>query len=151
MKKIFLLVGIIFLSINTYSQLFTEKPFTVAQSWLDKNLSQNRIKSVVPDNYELVSEDVEKLVFERQISPSKTYNIMVFYKKGEISGVMFTLHSSKAFKLLLEIEKLDYKIIDEVQLSGMELNSYVHPDKGYKLGCAINSIKRIVIGSINKP
>lgn len=150
MKTKFILIAILFLSFNINAQEFTSKPFTVAQSWMDQNLSQSDIKKSVPSDYELVSEDEKMLVFEKPVS-SKIYDIKVLYDKGKISSVIFSLHSDKIWNLMSEIEELNYKIMDNgIKRGAIESESYKNSTKPYILIWVTNDDKRTATGFLNR-
>ncbi len=150
MKTKFILITILFLSLNICAQEFTSKPFTVSQSWMDKNLTQAEIKKSVPSDYELVSEDEKMLVFEKSVS-SKIYDIKVLYDKGKISSVIFSLHSDKVFTLMGEIDELNYKLMDNGYKRGaIESESYKNSNKPYIIVWVTDDNKRTATGFVNR-
>ncbi len=149
MKKIIPII-IIFLSLNVYAQDFNSKPFTTAESWIEKNLSQADMKKEVPKEYKVVSEDEKMLLFEKQVS-SKTYDIKVLYEKGKISSIIFSLHSDKVWSLMGEIDELNYKIMGNgFKRGAIESESYNSKTKPFILVWVTDDNKRTATGYVNR-
>lgn len=149
MKKVITII-VIFLSLNLYAQEFNSNPFTTAESWMEKNLTQADIKKAVPKEYQLVSEDQKMLVFEKPIS-SKVYDIKVLYEKGKISSVIFSLHSDKIWSLMGEIDELKYNNMNNGFKNGaIESESYNSKTKPFTIIWVTDDNKRTVTGFVNR-
>ena len=149
MKSI-LNIFLIVLSINIYAQDFNSKPFTSAENWAKKNLNQSEIKKIIPQEYELVSEDEKMLIFEKQVS-SKIYDLKVLYNNGKISSIIFNLHYDKVWNLMGEISELNYKVMNNGFKNGaIESESYDSQTKPFILVWVTDDNKRTVTGYVNR-
>ncbi|MGQ9846650.1 MAG: hypothetical protein ACUVQP_03985 [Bacteroidales bacterium] len=71
----------------------------------------SEIKKNIPEGYKLALEEADKLVLEKEVN-SKVYEIKVFFKDSKTTGVMFTQHIDRVWKLMDEIEDdLKFKMI----------------------------------------
>jgi hypothetical protein len=150
MKTKLTLITLLFLSFNIYAQEFSSKPFTVAQNWIEKSLSQSDIKKAVPSDYELVSEDTKMLIFEKTLS-SRIYDIKVLYDNGKISSVIFSMHSDKVWNFMGEIDELKYKNMDNgFKRGAIESESYNNSSKPFIIVWVTNDNKRTATGFVNR-
>ncbi|EMY79876.1 hypothetical protein pgond44_14743 [Psychroflexus gondwanensis ACAM 44] len=150
MKTKLTLITLLFLSFNIYAQEFSSKPFTVAQNWMEKSLSQSDIKKAVPSDYELVSEDTKMLIFEKTLS-SRIYDIKVLYDNGKISSVIFSMHSDKVWNFMGEIDELKYKNMDNgFKRGAIESESYNNSSKPFIIVWVTNDNKRTATGFVNR-
>ena len=150
MKTKLTLIALLFLSFNIYSQDFNSKPFTIAQNWMEKNLSQSDIKKAVPTDYELVSEDDKMLIFEKPIS-SRIYDIKVLYDSGKISSIIFSMHYDKVWNFMSEIQELKYKKMDDgFKRGAIETESYDNTNKPFILIWVTDDNKRTATGYVNR-
>lgn len=148
MKNLFLVFGIL-LTINMFGQSFDEKPYSFVEKLVLNNVKSSEVKLNLPTGYSIAMEDSEKVVAEKTIN-GKIYDIQFFYENNVLTGIMFTIHSSKVWKVLNEMSDLDYKVSNNTVFNNIETTIY--SKESQKLGGLMicNDNTRILTGSINK-
>jgi hypothetical protein len=148
--NLILLTAVLLFSLSGISQDFSTKPYTIANDWVKKDLTIKEINKNIPEGYKLVLEETDKLVFEKEVN-SKVYEIKVFFKDSKITGVMFTQHIDRVWKLMSEIkDDLKFKMINSMSNNGIEMNTYENQDKNLNASMIINEGKRIISCFFNK-
>ncbi len=137
-------------SFSGISQDFSTKPYTVVNEWVKKGLTISEIKEIIPEGYKVALEETDKLVLEKEVN-SKVYEIKVFLENSKTTGVMFTQHIDRVWKLMSEIEDdLKFKMINSMTNNGIEMNTYENQDKSLNASMTINEDKRIISCFFNK-
>ena len=132
------------------SQDFSTKPYTLANHWIQKGLTIGEIKKNIPEGYKIAHEETDKLVFEKEVN-SKVYEIKVFFKDSKVTGVMFTQHIERVWKLISEIkDDLKFKMINNLTFNGIETNIYENQAKNLNASLIINEGMRIITCYFNK-
>jgi hypothetical protein len=117
---------------------------------VQKGLTVSEIKKNIPEGYKVALEETDKLVLEKEVN-SKVYEIKVFFKDSKTTGVMFTQHIDRVWKLMSEIEDdLKFKMINSMTNNGIEMNTYENQDKNLNASMTINESKRIISCFFNK-
>ena len=148
--NLILLTAFLLFSLSAISQDFSTKPYTVVNEWVKKGLTISEIKATIPEGYKVALEETDKLVLEKEVN-SKVYEIKVFLKNSKTTGVMFTQHIDRVWKLMSEIEDdLKFKMINSMTNNGIEMNTYENQDKSLNAGMTINEGKRIISCFFNK-
>ncbi|MDD2634109.1 MAG: hypothetical protein PHW82_01265 [Bacteroidales bacterium] len=142
--NLILLASFLFLSFNVLCQEFATKPFTISNNWIEKELSINEVKEDIPEGYIIALEEAEKLVLEKDVN-SKNYEIKVYFGDSKVTGIMFTQHIDRVWKLMDEIEDdLNFKMTNSLVNNGIERNSYENQDKTLNASLTINESTRII-------
>lgn len=148
--NLILLTAFLLFSMSGISQDFSTKPYTVVSDWVKKGLTVSEIKKNIPEGYKVALEETDKLVLEKEVN-SKVYEIKVFFKDLKTTGVMFTQHIDRVWKLMSEIEDdLKFKMINSMTNNGIEMNTYENQDKSLNASMTINEDKRIISCFFNK-
>lgn len=148
--NLILLTAFLLFSFSGISQDFSTKPYTVVNEWVKKGLTISEIKEIIPEGYKVALEETDKLVLEKEVN-SKVYEIKVFLKNSKTTGVMFTQHIDRVWKLMSEIEDdLKFKMINSMTNNGIEMNTYENQDKSLNASMTINEDKRIISCFFNK-
>jgi hypothetical protein len=138
------------MSLSGISQDFSTKPYTVVNEWLKKGLTVSQIKNNIPEGYKIALEETDKLVLEKEIN-SKIYEIKIFYKDSKITGVMFTQHIDRVWKIMDELEDdLKFKNIKNFKNNGIEIIAYENEEKNINANLIIDENKRIISCFYNK-
>lgn len=148
MKKIFFIVVLLALSNIIYSQDFASKPFTIIQKWVKGNKSILSIKKEKPTGYVVASEEDTKLVLEKK-QGYVIYDITFYYKENILACIMFTQHSSRALRLMIELEDLGFEDVQSFQLNGVEAIVYENNLKEVAV-IIIDEKKRIILCTFKK-
>lgn len=148
--NLILLTAFLLFSFSGISQDFSTKPYTVVNEWVKKGLTISEIKEIIPEGYKVALEETDKLVLEKEVN-SKVYEIKVFLENSKTTGVMFTQHIDRVWKLMSEIEDdLKFKMINSMTNNGIEMNTYENQDKSLNASMTINEDKRIISCFFNK-
>ncbi len=148
--NLIILTVFLLMSLSGISQDFSTKPYTVVNEWLKKGLTVSQIKNNIPEGYKIALEETDKLVLEKEIN-SKIYEIKIFYKDSKITGVMFTQHIDRVWKIMDELEDdLKFKNIKNFKNNGIEIIAYENEEKNINANLIIDENKRIISCFYNK-
>lgn len=148
--NLILLTAFLLFSFSGISQDFSTKPYTVVNEWVKKGLTISEIKEIIPEGYKVALEETDKLVLEKEVN-SKVYEIKVFLENSKTTGVMFTQHIDRVWKLMDEIEK-DLKfnqIKSPPPFNGVEIIAYENNEKNINASLTINQNQRIITCFMN--
>lgn len=148
--NLILLTAFLLFSFSGISQDFSTKPYTVVNEWVKKGLTISEIKEIIPEGYKVALEETDKLVLEKEVN-SKVYEIKVFLENSKTTGVMFTQHIDRVWKLMSEIED-DLKfnqIKSPPPFNGVEIIAYENNEKNINASLTINQNQRIITCFMN--